>query len=245
MAVAFRCKDGIVIGADRQVTSENNYTFPECKLREAAWKNGRAIWAYSGLTQTAQEFQKRMELQFLPERSISEPEMRNILRAALKGLLRKREQFFTLFGACVNGNDYPTLLVTNGADIPTDVRECEIIGWGDTPLARYLLGTFIGVNRIVTMAQARIYAVWFIALAKKYSGQYVGGPIDVYSVDPDAVRVLDGVESAPWEKEILLVEHQTALAFRYLTSDSIPMEKAIEIYAQAAKRFRDWVTAQK
>ena len=244
MAVAFRCKDGIVIGADRQVTSENIYTFPECKLREAAWKNGRAIWAYSGLTQTAQEFQKRMELQFTPERSISEPEIRNLLRDALKGLLGKSEQFSTLFGACLIGNDYPTLLVTNGVGSITDVRECEIIGWGDTPLARYLWGTFIDVNRIVTMGQARIYAVWFIALAKKYSGQYVGGPADVYSVDPDAVRVLDGVESTPWEKEILLMEYKTSVAFSHLTDRSIPIEKAIETYAEAAKRFRDWITAK-
>lgn len=59
---------------------------------------------------------------------------------------------------------------------------CEVIGYADSPLARSLLGRFKNLPH-VSVQQARIYAVDFISQAKKYDGQYVGGDINLYSIE--------------------------------------------------------------
>src|ERR1700683_1136407 len=57
MALGFLCRDGVVIGADRQVTGED-FTFPECKLVSTKWKNGYGILGYSGSHDTFRTFRK-------------------------------------------------------------------------------------------------------------------------------------------------------------------------------------------
>jgi hypothetical protein len=70
-----------------------------------------------------------------------------------------------------------------------------------------LLGTFKDVPHNVTVHQARIYAVYFISQVKRYDGQFVGGGIDVYSIDYSGdgekrcVRVLDAGQTGKWKEK--------------------------------------------
>ena len=93
MAVGFACKDGIVIGSDRQVTGAN-YTFPECKLDAIDWKNGRCIYAYSGNRDTYNVFRKEMWSRFGIADQLTHPDVERILGESLEASLGKKEAFF-------------------------------------------------------------------------------------------------------------------------------------------------------
>lgn len=243
MAVGFACRDGLVIGADRQVTG-SNYTFPECKLDGIKWANGHAIYAYSGNRDTYNAFRQTVWTKFVaPNAVLSHPEIEGILKDCLQAVLSPKEVFHTLFGYWLDGM-FPILLLTVGAKRITQVNECEVIGYGDSPLARFLLGTFKDVPHFVTVHQARIYATYFISQAKKYDGQYVGGPIDVYSLDCSGdggqrcVRILDAGQTGKWEEEANLMRYWMDVLFSHVTNKDNLV--SLEQFMERLRAFRQW-----
>lgn len=136
MAVGFVCRDGIVIGADRQVTGAN-YTFPECKLHSLKWKNGHAIFAYSGERDSCQEFLKEISERFTQDVFLQWENVRSLLKESLAALaLKDDEAFLTLFGFMLDDRK-PHLLMSTSRQRVIDVPECEVIGYADSPLARF------------------------------------------------------------------------------------------------------------
>jgi len=223
MAVGFVCEDGIVIGADRQVTGAT-YTFPECKLRGIKWKNGRGIWSYSGALDTAKEFQRELESRLMLDRVATISEVRLFLKESLNVCLKKKEGFQTLFGLWID-EEWPALLLSNRADV-VDAGRCEIIGWGDSALARFLRGLFLMSPGRPTLQQATSSAIYFISQAQKYDGQYVGGGTDVWSIDSNhQTRIMDIAWTGPWEKELDVMEFKTVALFGLLTHREIPAER--------------------
>ncbi len=242
MAVGFLCRDGVVIGADRQVTGQN-YTFPECKLSTVKWKNGHGIMAYSGNHDTYRDLEPEMHARFTPATTITRSGVKPLLKDALAAVLKKKEEFYTLFGFMVD-NEFQCLLQSIKTDRIVEVDEVEVIGYGDSPLARFLLGTFKDVPHGVSVHQARIYAVYFISQAKKYDGQFVGGPIDVYSVDTSGqsgercVRVLDAGRTPQWEEQTNLIRYWMDVLFSKLTDKDNPV--SVEQFNERMNQFRDW-----
>lgn len=242
MAVGFLCKDGIVIGADRQVTGQN-YTFPECKLSTVNWKNGRGIMAYSGNHDTYRDLEPEIHARFNRSVTIGREEVKPLLKDALSAVLRKKEEFYTLFGFMVEG-EFQSLLQSIKTDRVVDVDECEVIGYGDSPLARFLLGTFKDVPHGVSVHQARIYAVYFISQAKKYDGQFVGGGIDVYSVDKSGqegslcTRILDAGQSGRYEEQTNLVRYWMDVLFSKLTDNESKV--SMDQFMERIEQFRKW-----
>lgn len=247
MAVGFLCKDGVAIGADRQVTGAN-YTFPECKLSTANWKNGSAIWAYSGERDTHLEFDKEIFSRFWREETITPEQVKPHLQDSLKSSLRKKEVFHTLFGYLLDG-EYPVLLMGTASDRVLVVRECEVIGYGDSPLARFLIGRYTDMPFSLTVQQARMYIVYFISQAKKYDGQFVGGPIDVWTVDQSGdngarcTRILDAGQTPAWEQEINLFQYKMDVLFHRLTDaseKSFDRSAVMNEFSTAMERFSNW-----
>jgi hypothetical protein len=104
MSVGFLCSDGVVIGADRQVTKiSSGYTFEEQKLGVLS-VNGvvRHIWSYAGNADTAKKLARQLQTK-LPTQSVSKKEAELLLRTALKKCLKPREHFYTLRGLCSQG----------------------------------------------------------------------------------------------------------------------------------------------
>lgn len=248
MAVGFLCRDGVVIGADRQVTNQaSGYTFPECKIVSFKWGNGHGILAYAGSRDTFMILSREIGLRISDDPILHDSETRQLLIDSVKASAGKKEQFCTLFGYWLDAENSPRLVMSVPGLRLVDVPECEVIGYGDSPLSRFLLGRFRDVPHLVTVPQARIYAVAFIAEAKKYDGEFVGGPIDVYSIDMSgqngerSVRVLDAGQTGNWEEQIGLMAYKTDVAFSYLTDKTVPIEEAIKLYTEAVKRFRSWM----
>jgi len=242
MAVGFLCRDGVVIGADRQVTGAN-YTFPECKLISFSWANGHGILAYSGGRDTFMNFASELGSRVPDSLTMQKSDVKKLLKDCLTASLQKKETFLTIFGFWIEGKS-PSLIMSNTERRIVDVADCEVIGYGDSPLTRSLLGRFRDVPHSITVHQARIYAVNFISQAKKYDGQYVGDGIDVYSVDHSGdtgercVRVLDAGQTGTWETQIQLMNYWMDVLFSHTTNKDDPV--SMQQFMERVKQFREW-----
>jgi hypothetical protein len=249
MAVGFVCSDGIVIGADRQITGEN-FTFPECKVDGWHWRNGAGILAYSGERDVHREFVAAMYREFAHDVVVGHEGVPSLIKKCLESLkLQESEAFLTLFGYALDGGR-PRLLLSNSRQRIVRVERCEVIGYADSPLARSLLGRLSSVPKLLSVKQARLYAVDFISQAKKYDGQFVGDSIDVYSVGRDgdqgelAVHVLDAGKTGEWEEKIRLAHYWVDIFFSEVTDADSPMLN-LELFMQRIDEFREWLGGTK
>jgi len=238
MAVGFVCEDGVVIAADRQLTSPN-FTYPECKLGGHKWVKGRSIWAYSGNADTAKRLAEELWKDdcFGQFSKVSEwSDISERLQLALKKCLAKKEGFQTLFAAWTEGAKLPYLFLTNGINV-IGVQKCDVIGTADSPLTRFLRGVFLSFPSYPTIQQAINWAIYFILQTKIYDGQFVGGGTDVWSIDSNRqTHVMDPAWTGPWEKELQMMEFKTIALFGLLTHRNIPAER-IPVEFQAFNGF--------
>jgi hypothetical protein len=242
MGIGFVCRDGVVIASDRQLTAPQ-YTDSDCKLHSHKWVNGRAIWSYAGNVDTANRLGAILwkDEHFGQFAAISSwSDVRDRLEASLRECLGENEEFYTLFGAWVEGATLPFLLLTTAAQAMA-VPKCEIIGTGDSPLTRYLRGVFLGFPSYPTIQQATIAAIYFISKVKTYDAQFVGGGTDVWFVDADRqTKVMDVGKTKPWEEEIQDIEFRTNVLFRLLSDRELSPEreaKEIESFVSFLKPF--------
>ncbi|MGD0416188.1 MAG: hypothetical protein ABSA80_12590 [Terriglobales bacterium] len=181
MVVGFLCRDGVVIGADTQVTGAN-YTFPECKLLNFEWHNGSGILGYAGDRDLFKSFSRDLLSSIHDGATLNDDDIRATLIDCLAALKARKDALLIMAGYWIDGSRFPSLVNSTSSQKLVDVADCEVIGYADSPLARYLLGRFRELPR-VTVQQARLYAVDFIAQAKKYDGNFVGGDINLYSIE--------------------------------------------------------------
>jgi 20S proteasome alpha/beta subunit len=260
MAVGFLCRDGVVVAADRQVTG-TNYTFPECKLIHFGWKHGCGILAYSGTRDTFTTFAAELGTRLPNNVELTDKKIKELLKDCLKASVEKKETFLTIMGYWIEGHQ-PSLIMSSTTQRIVDVPDCEVIGYGDSPLARSLLGRFRLLPR-VSVHQARVYAVDFIAQAKKYDGQYVGDDTDVYSIDNKTdpswmtcpltlstafvsesrcVRIIDAGEIRRWESQIAEMRLQLDMWFNSLIDNE--GGASISYFEGISKIFRLWATGK-
>jgi len=225
ICVGVRCKDGLLIAADRQMTSPS-YTFHECKLHSLKWKNGRAVWGFTAKNADILNiFWPKLEERFATDAVITRGEIADALKEVLSATLSKKEHFATLFGAWTDGEN--SILLHSEGTIVMETGPWEIIGYGDSPLSRYLRGMFLKCpNR--TVFQASMMAIYLVRQAKTYDGQYVGGGTDVYMIDENhCTRVIDVAQTDILEKEMQRIEVITMALFATL-SDSASSSDWIE-----------------
>jgi 20S proteasome alpha/beta subunit len=245
IGVGFLCSDGVVIGADRQLTGAG-YTFPECKMHMLKWKNGRAIWTYSGLHDTAREFIKEIESRFFKVNAeIPESQVRPLLSECLEACVQKRDGFQTLFGYWIEG-ERQKLLVSKQKRI-LDAGKCEIIGWGNSSLSRYLRDGYMTSLARGSVTQALVYAVHFISQAEKFNGEFCGGGTDVFLInDKNETRVLDAGAAPALEQKISSMQHHLSYLFANLSdaqySDEIIDQCLNNFRTGPVARFREWIT---
>jgi hypothetical protein len=260
MVVGFLCRDGVVIGADTQVTGAN-YTFPECKLKNFEWANGSGILGYSGNRDMFLSFAKELDVRASEDTNLTEQGIRDVFRDCLEAVKEKKEVLLIMAGCWVDGARFPFLVSSTTTRRIVDVTNSEVIGYADSPLARYLLGRFRGLCHSVSVQQARIYAVDFISQAKKYDGQYVGGDIVLYSIeDHDPGRLWPSVPSGSgitregkhtrmimvrsdtWDREISIMNDAFDEFFCALIN---PVQQpSLNSLSGQIKMFRSWATGK-
>jgi len=215
MAAGFVCRDGLVLAADRQFTSDF-HTYQECKLRELRWSNGLAIWGYSGSPDTARRVNEELAKRFNQDTTVIRSDIEHTLAFVLKDAsIEKKEFFGILFGAWTEAEE-PILLSSSAVKVSI-VPRCEVIGWGDSPLARYLRGLYLRMGEL-SVWQASVLGMYFILQGKTYDGKYVGGPTDVFVIDKNRKRHEIGVASSRvWETALEAMDQQIVSLLSVMT----------------------------
>jgi hypothetical protein len=250
IAIGFLCLDGVVLASDRQITGDNRYTFPERKYSTFAWQNGCGVVVYAGSRDAHTAFDKTLDALLPADLSVDAKEAQERFGAALKSL-PKKEIFSAIFGFWVTAQQRPSLLLGStdgrGNSRVTESYDCEVIGWGDSSLSRYILGNITSVDGRRTVAKAKIYCVRIISAASVYEAQYVGGGIDVLSVSHCedlgriGITVLDAGPAKAWEEEINLFDYWSNALFTWI----IDRDRALNVdqFMEAIDRFRKWAIA--
>lgn len=234
ICVGFDCRDGLVVAADRQQTFLGSHTFQECKLRSTKWKNGRAIWGYSGNYDTAKTVWEKVDERFALSQTVTQAEVKSALSEVLAGSLKETDEFYVLFGAWTEGED-KALFLSSGTDVMYAGR-CEIIGAGDSSLSRFFRGLYLTAIPAPSVWQAAIAAIYFVNQEKKYNGQYVGGGTDVFMAIGSAqelVRVMAPEHCEPWEKQMDELEWRFVELLTGVTSKN----REPEFVAESRRRF--------
>jgi hypothetical protein len=242
VGLGFMCEDGIVVAADRQMTG-SNYTFREGKVFPLKWKNGGALWAYAGNRDKAMKLKNEAESQFGAETTLNKEAVRATWEATLKLSLKKGDKFQTLFGCVLRGTHW--LWMSNGREI-AEVPDCEIIGLGDSPLARYLRGNFIRIPGPITTEQARLYAAHFVSLAEQYDGEFCSGGADIGEVNEKWTIIFDAAQTEEWAKQIQELEYRWELLFRVLANRTFDFDIEMhDAFVGAIVRFKNWLKDNK
>ena len=241
--VGFVCVDGIVMGADRQVTAPH-YTFRERKIFTLNWSSGAGLWSYAGDRDKAvllkSDIESRIASDTVCDRATIELEWHGSLKCCLK---KKKEEFQSLFGCWTE--EGPVLWLSNGHELIT-VPDCEIIGTGDSALSRYLRGTYIEVPGTVNLQQARIYAAHFIKCLEKYDGKYVGGGADVGELSSRGTLIFDAAQTEEWAKQVQELEYRWGLCFRVLANRAFDFDVEMhDALVGAVARFKNWLKGKK
>jgi len=218
MAAGFVCRDGLVITADRQFTTDL-HTYQECKLRELRWKNGLAIWGYAGSPETARRVNEELAKRFNPGVTVVRADIESTITSVLKPILKKKEFWGLLFGAWTEGEEQ-ILFSSSGKEVSI-VPRCEVIGWGDSPLARYLRGLYLRMGQL-SVWQASVVGLYFILQGKTYDGKYIGGPTDVFIIDKNRKRrEIEIASSRVWESALEAIDQQIATLFSVFTDADV------------------------
>lgn len=207
IALGIACRNGIVIGADSEISGPGDLKSHEGKVYHSDHPNGwRVLFAYAGDVSLYKEARSTILRKFAECDPTPD---------ALKSVC---DEIFTKMGRHVGcGVDLdmlfavscpkfePRLLVFNGTGLSWS-QGIKICGSGDAPLAQYLSEALWDGS--LSTAQAVRAAIYMISRSKQYIGG-IGGKM-VVSVLQDGERAADVLpeEIEQIEREILARERQ-------------------------------------
>jgi len=221
IGVGFLCRDGIVIGSDRQMTVQDSHTFTQEKTDSFSTEQGLVAWTYAGMGDTGKLFRDQIRERFASTVDRSRLSVTAYMQDVLKRVTKKEEPFYTLLGFCPSGGDGHFLLMSNGTDV-VNVDRSEIIGGGDSSLLRFLRQLYLYFPFTPTLTQGAYSAVYSISQAAKFEGQWCGGGIDVWAIGTKGKSfvVTPGVADK-WQKYMDGVEFKFYALLRVLTDDEM------------------------
>jgi 20S proteasome alpha/beta subunit len=216
IGIGFRCRDGIVLAADQQVTWEDSHKAYECKFRCHFSDGWNVAFTYAGSPVLWKSFNDKFgEAMNL----LREPPTMRVIRDMVETILGLFDELKDdparlnlLCAVIVTGEDH-ALLRTEGYVIHS-VRDYEYVGYGDSSLLRFL-GPLITASPPVATAdqagrivrQAVMMATYLVMKAKTYIDG-CGGDTDVLVVRPDGSLTLwSSPEIYKIEQMMLMLEH--------------------------------------
>lgn len=183
IVVGFRCTNGIVMCADRQVTGHGAFKYHEPKISAEQFDTFTALFGYAGDPSLAREVHDKIcaVLRNTPLPNQIVGSVRDITEAVLSGM----ERWYT-------GLDLEMLIAVNSWEEGTDLlkfsgkavyiaRDFEYLAFGDSSLIRYLADKLY-TKRLDVNAGADL-AIYMVKKAEDYIDG-CGGPIDVAVLEP-------------------------------------------------------------
>lgn len=210
IALGFLCQDGIVLGADTQLTATGSHKRYACKLFRH--NSSLAPWAwssmvtYSGYPACADSFNNRFRDE-MREAEGKWPITAEIVRDVIIGILRSfdptdSESTEFLCGVALPNTEH-RLYRTKGT-LVSEVRDNAYIGVGDSSVIGYLLPLITRYSASGTQ-QAALIATYLIRAAKMYIDG-CGGDTDIWILMPSGNHVLCSGNTFAAEEHLAMLE---------------------------------------
>lgn len=183
IVVGFRCSDGIVICADRQITSEGAFKYHEPKISVEEFDAFSAVFAYAGLPGLAQEVHAKVTQtlrQAAAEENIIET-VRETTDAILSNMGRLYNELNLQMLIGVNSWAEGTDLLKFDGKAVHVARNFEYLAWGESSLIRFLSDKLYSTE--ITTKSGVDLGIYLVKKAEDYIDG-CGGPIDVVVLEP-------------------------------------------------------------
>ena len=195
IAAGFRCKDGIVLCADTQI-SRGHTKYYEEKIYVNDGQDFAVAFAVAGDISLVKEIREKVSAK-LSHPDLSPDYVGQILDEALEARLYTDLGIELLVAHSIKGHK-PELLKFAGKGLHT-AEGCEILGVGDSSLIRFISSNVYSPE--ITIHEATVLAIYIVRKAKD-TLEYCGGDTNVCTVqDAGEWNWLIGPEI--WEVELL------------------------------------------
>jgi 20S proteasome alpha/beta subunit len=175
VVVGLRCKDGIVICADQQVTSPGSHKYNECKINIETVHREPVVFAYSGLPSLAREAREKM-LNKIGDEEPTDDLVREAADAVLTDVGRTWTDVDLRMLIGINRTlEDPTLYKFDGRGLHV-ADNYSLLGFGESALIRYFIETMYSPD--LGLDDATNLALYLVQKAEDYIDG-CGGPIDV------------------------------------------------------------------
>lgn len=183
IVLGFRCSDGIVIAADRQITAAGAFKYHEPKVSDEEFDTFDAVFAYAGSPGLAQEVHDKISSILrntpLPENIIGS------VRAMTEGILADMQRWYTdldlqMLIGLNSWQEGVDLLKFDGKAIFA-ARNFEYLAFGESSLIRFLSDKLY--SRTIDSNAGVDLAAYLIKKAEDYIDG-CGGPIDIVVLEP-------------------------------------------------------------
>lgn len=183
IVVGFRCVDGIVMCADRQITAAGAFKYHEPKISKEDFDNFSAVFSYAGSSELANEVHDKI-CSSLHKTPITK-DVIEIVRETTEGILSDMARWYTdldlqmLIG--VNSWQEGVDLLKFGGKGVYVARDFEYLAFGDSSLIRFLADKLY--SKTMDIKAGMDLAIYLVKKAEDYIDG-CGGPIDVAALEP-------------------------------------------------------------
>ena len=213
IGIGFRCRDGIVLAADQQITWEDSHKAFERKLRSHFSEGWNATFTYAGSPILWKSFNDKFgeAIALLPD-PLTVNRIRDVIETVLSLFDDLKDDPMKLSLLCavtVPGDDH--MLFRTSGYLIHKVTDYEYVGFGDSSLLRFLgplitapppIATPNQMGRVVR--QAAMMATYLVMKAKTHVDG-CGGDTDVFVVRPDASLSLWGPSDVYRVEQMMLM----------------------------------------
>jgi len=183
VAIGFCCEDGLVMCADRQITSVTGFKSEKRKIFRATWWDLSILFSYAGDPDAAHVLFGKIRENFHSEFGKSRARSTAYkARAALEKIFTNRhaKRLETLIGIRFREDSSFHLFRTSGHKVVEG--DMEHIGCGDSSALRYVSDLLLTGMPAVT--EATILGSYVVSVANRYVDGCSGGP-DITAINKD------------------------------------------------------------
>jgi hypothetical protein len=175
IAIGFCCNDGLVMCADRQITSATGFKSHERKISRASWYEQSILFSYAGDPDAARVLFAKIRETFKSEFDKSKARSTGYrAKAALEKIYTSRhaKHLETLIGIRFrNGSSFHLFRTSSHKVVDGNM---EYIGCGDSSALRYVCDLLLAEEQKVN--EAAILGSYVVSVANRYVDGCGGGP---------------------------------------------------------------------
>jgi hypothetical protein len=208
IALGFLCPDGIVLGADTQLTAEGSHKGYECKLFPHQFPKWSAVVTYAGSPDFVKAFNGRLhvEMENAAQQWELTPSVVHDVVIEILRLFSLEESANTELLCGFTLPNVSTFILKTKGTLVSEVHGHAYIGAGDSSVVRYLLPllTRHGVN--ASAQQAALVGTYIIRVAKMYVDG-CGGDTDMVILRPSGTLQAGSGQTTNAEQHQGMIEY--------------------------------------